>query len=45
MRTEPTGGILFGAGAANMLPYLDQAPLFGEVTFLGAQLEEKETPT
>lgn len=45
MRTEPTGGILFGAGAENMLPYLDQAPLFGEVTFLGAQLEEKETPT
>lgn len=29
----------------HMHPYLDQAPLFGEVTFFGAQLKKKEAPS
>lgn len=34
------------AGASrDMFPYLDQAPLFGEVTFFGAQLKKKEAPS
>ena len=28
----------------HMPPYLDQAPLFGEVAFFGAQLKKKEAP-
>lgn len=35
----------FMAGTSKrMPPYLDQASLLGEVTFLGAQLEKREAP-